>query len=62
MSEEVGAKAVTFPYPMSPDEAFENWQRENGYEDLADAAPDEVDLYRLRGALAVYLETEGNGL
>lgn len=37
-----------------PYEAFENWMRTHGFEDVADCEPEDVNLERLHEALERY--------
>jgi len=43
--------------PIEPYEAFEIWLRENGYQDILDSKPLNVDLQRLGKAIEEYGET-----
>lgn len=45
---------VPYPYPSDPYETFEIWMRGNGFEDVADSQPADVDLDRLNEAIAAY--------
>lgn len=42
---------------IDPYEAFELWMSQNGFEDVVNCEPHNVDLHRLHEAFAVY----GNG-
>ena len=42
------------PYFPDPYEAFDAWMRDNGFADVADSEPEDVDLDRLHEAVKAY--------